>query len=112
MARTYYITSQTRQDVIDIPAMIGDDQQISVDFRAWAEDNSALTSATWAIAAGDASVDGTSLSGSVATARITTTNAGNSLITVSATDGTRTKKQFFRIAAKDPSTSINTPDYY
>jgi hypothetical protein len=111
MARTFYITSQSRQDVIDIPAMVGDDQQISVDFRAWAEDNAALTTATWAVSAGDAAIDGTSLSGSVATARITTTNSGTSLISVSVTDGTRTKKQFFRIAAKDPSISINTPDY-
>ncbi len=111
MARRFYITTQTRQQRLDVLAMEGDDQTIEIDFSAWAEDNAEVTSATWSLLQGNASIDGQDLSDNVASARITTNTEGKSLIKLSATTGTVTKTVYLRIVAKDPKEPCGVCDY-
>ena len=111
MSRTFYITTQTRQQQLGVLQMAGDDETLNIDFSAWAEDNAELTSATWTVVSGTATVDGQSLATNVASARITTTLAGTSHIKLSATDGTHTKTVFILVMAKDPSVIYSVSDY-
>lgn len=83
MAKTFYVspgrTNQRRQhDLVSI----GDKLSYSVDFKAWAEQNAAVTTVTWTVESGNASVSGQSVSSSVATATIDFADAGRSLISV------------------------------
>jgi hypothetical protein len=111
MAKTFYITTHTRQQRLTLLASEGDIQTVSLDFTAWAEDNAALTTATWAVVSGSATVAGQALASSVASARITTTDPGTSVISITATDGTRTKVVFIRVACKDPGADWPASDY-
>lgn len=111
MSRTFYITTTTRQQRISVLQMAGDDETLTIDFSAWAEDNAELTSSTWAVQSGSAAVDGQDLTTNVATARITTASSGKSNIKLSATDGTHTKTVYIRIVAKDPSEPLAVSDY-
>ena len=86
-----------------LSAAEGDDQAITVDCSAWAEDNGTVTSSTWNVEYGSAGVDGSALASNVVTARITTASAGKSLLTLTITDGTHTKVVFFEVIAKDPA---------
>ena len=107
----YYITTETRQQVRKMLTMKGDDAKLSFDFSPWAEDNAALTSVTWTVESGQASIDGQALSSSVATARITTNETGTSLIKLSATDGTHTKTVHLKVLTKDPEYTTAASDY-
>ena len=95
---------------VTIPALEGDVQAIQIDASAWAADNSAVTTATWSIVSGSASVSSTSVASSVASALITTSAIGPSLIKCSLTDGTHTKVVYVKVRASKPFASI-TDDY-
>ena len=111
MAKNYYITTESREQIRSLLAMKGDDQAVQLDFSPWAEDNSNVSSATWEVEYGDAAVDGESLSSNVASARITTSDSGRSLIKVTATDGTHSKVTYLLVHAKDPSITTYASDY-
>jgi len=111
MSKTYYVTTETRQQLRTLLAMIGDDQTVNFDASSWASDNSDVTTATWSVESGQASIDGESLSANVATARITTSQSGKSMIKLILTDGTNTKVEFLSVHAKDPHQALPTSDY-
>lgn len=83
-------------------AFKGEIVPFSFDFSAWADDNAALTSATWTVESGDATVSGTALNSNVATGNVTVSNEGKSLIKVSGTTGTLTKVVYLSIYADEP----------
>lgn len=100
MSKTFYVTTKKTPKGFALTASEGDAQTVRLDFSAWAEDNAALTSVTWAVSSGNATVSGTSLTDSVAQALITTASLGDSTIKVSATDGTTTKVAYLRVKAE------------
>lgn len=102
---TIYITNEIRQQVIPILTEEGSAKLVTLDFKVWADDNSALTSATWAVESGSATISGQALSSSVASAKITTTSAGKSRIKVTASNATYTKVIRLSITAKGTETS-------
>lgn len=109
--KTFYVTTETRQQEYELLAMEGDDQAVNFDFSPWAGDNGAVSSVTWSVESGQAAVDGEALASSVASARITTSQTGKSLIKISATDGTHTKVVFLKVHCKEPYTSAIDTDY-
>lgn len=100
MSKTFYVTTKKTPKSFTLTASEGDAQTVRLDFSAWAEDNAALTSVTWSVSSGNASVSGQALASSVASALITTASLGDSTIKVTATDGTRTKVVYLRVKAE------------
>ena len=98
----FYIGSVTRQQVRRILHFKGDVKSHTFDFNPWADDNGTVTTATWAVKSGQASVTSSALSSNVVTAVITTSEAGNSMLTLTVTDGTHTEVIYIQIRAKDP----------
>lgn len=81
---------------------VGDNQEYSLDFSPWAEEYNGITSATWTVESGDASITNTVLAGNITTANITQSDEGKSLIKVSATDGTLVKNIYLDLYFYDP----------
>jgi hypothetical protein len=104
----YIITSAENDPVIrSSNANVGDITTFQLDFSPWVEENSTVTSVTWSAKAGNASVGGQSLATNVASAQITTSTAGRSLIEVKAVTATETIVRNLDILVKDPNVAIN-----
>lgn len=106
----FYIDSNNRQQVRRVLQFKGDARQHSFDFGPWADDNGTVTTATWTVESGQATISGKTLASNVASAIITTPEADNGMITLSVTDGTHTKVVYIRYRCKDPQAVI-TDDY-
>lgn len=99
----FVIRDNDRQQVRQAPTQfVGEVLPVSFDFSPWADDNGAITSATWSIVSGSATISGEALSGNVASALITTASAGPTLVKILAVGATHTKRINFRVFAKDP----------
>jgi hypothetical protein len=106
----YYIGSERPQILSPILAMKGDIQTIELDFSVWAEDNSAVTSVTWTTESGQAAISSASVASSVATATLTTSEAGTSMVKAVATNGSKSIAAYLRVVTKDPQACVTT-DY-
>lgn len=82
-------------------------ETVEVDFSPWAEDNGTVSSVTWTTKSGQAAISGQTLVGNVATALITTSEAGGSFITLAAVGDTDTKVINLDVLAKDPHRRFN-----
>ena len=109
--KTFYILDENRQQDRKILQYEGEVKSIACDFRSFAEDNSAITSVVWSVESGSAAISDEALSLSVASANITTSSAGNSMIKVLASDGTNTRACYFKVACRDPQIYSAVPDY-
>lgn len=81
---------------------IGDITEYEVDFSPWSEKYGTVTSVTWTVESGQAAVSGETLSSNVATANVSTSKEGKSLVRIKATTGTLTKSFYLSILAYDP----------
>ena len=106
----FYILDKTRQQVRQLLQFKGDVKALSVDFSPWADDNSAVTTATWTVESGQATISAQSLSANIAIALVTTSTAGSSMIKILATDGTRSEAVYIKVKCKDPHT-VTSDDY-
>lgn len=106
----YQITNKNQRDIYRFNGMKDGAYTFSFDFSPWAEDNSTVTTATWTVKAGQAAVSGKTLTSNVASALITLSEAGGSLIQLKADTGAEIKVLYIDILAKDPSAIITT-DY-
>lgn len=79
---------------------------VSVDFSPLADENGNFTSATWTVESGTASVSGAAFFSNVATANVSFSDEGTSLIKISATNGTLTKNFFLKIKANSPDFEV------
>ena len=107
----FYVMDKTRQQVRQWLQFKGDIKSLSVDCNSWADDNGAVTTATWSVEnSGQASISGQTLVDNVASALITTTEAGWSMLKLVVTDGTHTEAIYIKCRAKDPQT-YTSDDY-
>lgn len=77
-------------------------ETVQFDFSPWAEDNGNVSAVTWTVESGNAGVSGEALASNVASAQITTSNQGGSMIRLKAVGTTDTKVINLRVYAKDP----------
>ena len=104
---------QTRQ----LFAFIGESQKVEYDFAPWEEDNGsvALTSVDWSTETGQAAITNIKPSNAVeelanpgiASATITTSQEGKSLIKITATAGNNVFVTYLKVLSKDPKTNLN-----
>lgn len=107
----FFVTSKQRQEIRQRAQYKGDVKALSVDFSPWAEDNSDVSTVTWSVESGNAAISSETLTSNVASALITTSEAGHSMIKLLATDGTHTEAVYIHIRARDPQAVGTIPDY-
>jgi len=106
----FYVMDKTRQQVRQLLQFKGDIKALSVDFSSWADDNAAVTSATWSVESGQASIGTEALASNIASCLVTTSESGWSMIKLTVTDGTHTQAIYIKCRAKDPQT-VTSDDY-
>jgi len=107
----FFIGNETRVGVRNILQYKGDVKKHSFDFNVWADDNAAVTSITWTVESGQASIGTETLSSSVAGIILTTSEQSAGIIKGVATDGTHSRAIYVRYLAKDPQSFADIPDY-
>lgn len=101
MATTFTLPSKTTFDVFtDVPSL-GDIVTYSIDCSAWEDDNSTISSATWTVEAGNASVSNQSVLDGVLSALVNFTECGKVLISILVTTATQKKKIWLEAYVKD-----------
>lgn len=106
---TFYLNNNRNREVEKVLAFEGQAQVVQFELGAWEDVNGTVTSATWTLKSGSAGISGESLSSSVASALITTSQSGRSMIKVELTAGSNTEVVHFEVFAKDPE--VVTEDY-
>ena len=109
MPTSFYVTSNNITEIRKDVTNKGDAVTYSFDFTPWQEDNSAITGVTWTLESGNAAISGEVLTSGVATALVTFSDAGRSLISILATTAAQKKKIFLEVRAKDYT--ANADDY-
>jgi len=64
MSGEFAVRDNDRQQIRQLRTFKGDDIPVAVDFGPWSEDNGAVTTATWTVLSGTATVDGQALASS------------------------------------------------
>ena len=99
---------QTRQ----LFAFIGEANTIEYDFAPWEADNGSVSAVTWSTELGQAAISNESLASSIASATITTSQEGKSLIKITATAGNNTFVTYLHVMSKDPKNTYNDVSDY
>ena len=104
MSTNFTITAKSNPELFKDVAMKDGVKTYSFDFKPWAEDNHDVTTVTWTVKSGQAAVSGAALSSNVATAKVTFSEAGGSLIQIKgATASNETYVAYLDVMAKDPN---------
>ena len=101
-------TQQSRQ----LFAFKGESQEVQYDFAPWEEDNGSVSSVAWSTESGQAGITNEALASSVASASITTNEAGKSLVKITATAGNNTFVTYLHVMSKDPKLTYHDSYYY
>ena len=107
MAYDFVITPNRTRQLFRALAFKDEVMKVSFDVDPWEEDNGTVTTVTWTVKAGGATISGQALASSVASALITFAESGGTLIQIKFTDGTHTVVAHLDILAKDPNRAVN-----
>jgi len=107
----FFVSNEQRIGVREIIHYKGDIKKHSVDFSMWVDDNATVTSVTWTIESGQASITSESLSSNKSTIVVSTTESGFSMLKAVATDGTHGEAVYIELRARDPQTFFRD-DYW
>lgn len=106
---SYVVSANRNLQVRNALAFKGEAQTIQFDFSPWEDDNGSVSSVTWEVKSGNASISNESLSSSIASMTLTTSDTGSSMIKLTATAGNNTFVTHLRVLSKDPD--VITEDY-
>ena len=98
----YVIRDDERKGFRALNTIKGAVQKVEFDFSPWADSNGALTSATWTVVSGNASIASEALASSLASATVSTVDEGVSVIEVKGINASFTQPVRLKIAAKAP----------
>lgn len=111
MTRKYYITAEENPNIVKDQFNINSKRSYSLDFSPWAEDNNNLSSVTWTVKTGQASITSETLSSNVVTANIEATQEGRNIIEILADTGTEKYSTYLDLYVRDPN-KVNNEYFY
>jgi len=100
--KKYVVTSNRKIEIRGLLGFKGESQTVEYDFTPWETDNGSVSSVEWIVESGQASISGESLSSGLASAVISTSESGSSLIKVTATAGSNVFVTHIRVVSKEP----------
>jgi hypothetical protein len=106
--KAYVVKANRTQQTRQLFAFIGESQAVQYDFKPWEADNGEVTAVTWTTETGQAGITNKDLTSSIASATITTSQEGKSLIKLTATAGNNTFVTYLEVKAKDPKSNTDT----
>lgn len=112
MATNFVITANNNNQIFRDSKFKDEAITYEFNFAPWADVNGAVTTVTWTVRSGTATVSGTALASSVATGVVTFGSEGGSLIQIKATNGTETCIAYLDVLARDPNSATDDNGLY
>jgi len=110
--KKYVIPQNRKIQRRNLLAFKGEGQKIQYDFAPWEAENGTVTTVTWSIISGQASISSETLASSKASAIVTTTEPGRSIIEIKAlTDEGLTMVTNLRVTSLDNHECETPLDY-
>jgi len=106
MSQTFTVTSIRNRELETVLLMDGQSETISFDLSPWEADNASVSAVTWSVESGSISISGESLSSSVASALITGSSAGKSLVKLTCTTTSPVLILYLVVFVRDPQVVI------
>ena len=94
---SFAVTALNSSRVFRAQNLKGDKEQFILDFSPWAEDNETITSVSWSIKAGSATISGENLIDDIASAYIALDDTDGALIEVTATTANLVKTAYIDV---------------
>ena len=107
----FYLLDNPAQQTLQRIQFKGDVKSLDVDCSPWADDNGTVTTATWSVESGSASIGTEALASNVASMLLTTSVADSGVIKLVVTDGTHSEALYINYIVKDPQ-AYPTDDYW
>jgi hypothetical protein len=101
MSTSFTLPAKTHFDTFKDNVSIGDIVTYEIDCSPWEDDNSTITSATWTVESGQASISGQSVTDGVVSANVTFSQSGKTLISVLLVTAVQKKKFWIQVLSKD-----------
>ena len=101
MSTDFVVTAKSNPERFQHNVSIDDAVTFSIDFSPWAEDNSEIDSVTWVSETGQIGISNQALNNGIATALLTFSQSGRSMVSVLATTANEKKKVWLDLRAKD-----------
>jgi len=111
MGTRFAVTAKQTADVYADEVAVGDSISYSFDATPWQEDNSTITSAVWALESGNVTVTDKTLVSGVASALISASEPGRSIVSVLLQTSAAVKKIYLVVHAKDNTATYTHSDY-
>ena len=108
MTATNYISAVNPVKTTGKVMVKGDTATFTYDFNGWG----VPTGVTWVVSKGSATIANQALASNLATADITVSKTGKSLIKITATDGTKTRNFWLKLKAEDEALLFTYGDGY
>lgn len=106
--KTIRLTNRRNREIDQLLLMEGESEQVSINLGSWEEDNDSVTSVSWVVDSGSASISNESLESSVASAVITGSSDGRSLIKVTfTTSGNSVLVHYIKVYVRDPEVVVD-----
>jgi len=102
MTQRIVVTAKMNADTLYAKLQKGDTELFEIDFKPWQSDNDNLVAVSWTVESGSATISGQSLTSGVASALVAAAEYGTTIISITATTATRTKKVRLQITARKP----------
>ncbi len=100
--QSHVVTANRNREIWQLLAFEDGAETVQFDFSPWADDNGNVSAVTWTVKSGEAAISNESLASNVASALITTTEQGKSLIQLKVTAGNNIYVTHLEVKAKDP----------
>lgn len=107
MAKEITLVNLRNRELDQLLLMEGQAETVNINLGPWEEDNDSVSSVTWSLEQGSASISNENLSSSVASAVITGNSDGKSLIKVTfTTSGNSVLIHYLSVYVRDPQVVV------
>jgi hypothetical protein len=103
----FTIPSIRNREIEKVLLLDGQSESVSFDFAPWEADNDTVSAVVWTVENGDVSVSGESLGSSVASAVVTGSSGGKSLVKLVCTAGSLVQVVYFTVYVRDPDVVVH-----
>ena len=102
----FAVTTNRNREIDKLLIMDGQTETVKFNVAPWEGDNGTVTSVTWALVSGNATISNEALASSVASARVSGSSAGKSLVKLTLTTTGNVGIVYFEVYVRDPQVVV------
>jgi hypothetical protein len=102
----FVVTTNRNREIDKVLIMDGQTETVKFNIEPWEGDNGTVTSVTWSVVSGNATISNEALASSVASARVSGSSAGKSLVKLTLTTTGNVGIVYLEVYVRDPQVVV------